>query len=139
MKRTYVDANVLIAAFRGEEPVSRRAMDVLDDSSRNFVVSDYLRLEVLPKPTFHKQHHEVDFMNEVFNGAAETLTTSPEVTGQAPALACKYDMTPIDALHIAMASLARVDEFVTIEKSTKPMCRVREIRVVSLHSESRED
>lgn len=31
MKRTYIDANVLIAAFRGESAVAERALRVLDE------------------------------------------------------------------------------------------------------------
>lgn len=136
MKRTYIDANVLIAAFRGEEQVAQRAFQVLDDPDRKLVVSDYLRLEVLPKPKFHKRQEEIDFMQAVFDGAGENLSTSSELTGCALAMASKYDMTPIDALHVSAAMIAVVDEFVTMEKPTKPMCRVHEVRVVSMHSES---
>lgn len=136
MKRTYIDANVLIAAFRGEEQVAQRALRVLDDPGRKLVVSDYLRLEVLPKPTFHKRQEEVEFMQTVFDGAAENLETSSDLTSRALAMASKYDMTPIDALHIGAAAVAGVDELVTLEKPTKPMCKVEEVNVVSIHSES---
>jgi predicted nucleic acid-binding protein len=136
MKRTYIDANVLIAAFRGEEQVAQRALRVLDDPGRKLVVSDYLRLEVLPKPTFHKRQEEVEFMQTVFDGAAENLETSSDLTSRALAMASKYDMTPIDALHIGAAAVAGVDEFVTMEKPTKPMCKVEEVKVVSIHSEA---
>lgn len=136
MKRTYIDANVLIAAFRGEEQVAQRALRVLDDPERKLVVSDYLRLEVLPKPTFHKRQEEVEFMQAVFDGADESLSSSSELTGRALAMASKYDMTAIDALHIGAAAVAGVDEFVTMEKPTKPICKVKEVNVVSIHSES---
>ena len=65
MKRTYVDANVLIAAFQGKEQISQRAMRVLEDPDRILVVSDYLRLEVLPKPTFQKREEEIQFMHKL--------------------------------------------------------------------------
>lgn len=136
MKRTYIDANVLIAAFQGEEQVARRALRVLDDPDRRLVVSDYLRLEVLPKPTFHKRREEIEFMQAVLDGAAENLSTSSDLTGRAIVLASKYDMTPIDALHVGAAEVAGVDELVTLEKPTKPMCKVTEVKVVSIHSES---
>lgn len=45
MTLTYLDANVLIAAFRGESDIAFRALEVRDDSERQFVVSDYLRLD----------------------------------------------------------------------------------------------
>ena len=136
MKRTYIDANVLIAAFRGEEKVAERALKVLDDPDRALVVSDYLRLEVLPKPRFHNKQEEVEFMQAVFEGSAENLSTSSELTALALDMASKYDMTPIDALHVGAATVAGIDELVTMEKPTKPMCRVKEVKVVSIHSES---
>lgn len=135
MKRTYIDAGVLIEAFRGTNPRAVRALRVLDDPDRKFVVSDYLRLEVLPKPTFHNKREEVEFMQAVFENA-ENVKTSSELTGCALAMASKYDMAPIDALHIGAAAVADVDEFVTMEKPTKPMCKVEEVNVVSMHSES---
>lgn len=136
MKRTYIDANVLIAAFRGEEKVAERALKVLDDPDRRLVVSDYLRLEVLPKPTFHKRQEEVEFMQAVIENAAEQVSTSDELTERAVELAARYDMTPIDALHVGAAVVAGVDELVTMEKPTKPMCRVSEVEVVSIHSDA---
>jgi predicted nucleic acid-binding protein len=128
--------NDLIAAFRGESDIAFRALEVLDDSERQFVISDYLRLEVLPKPTFLGRHEEVLFMRTFLEEAAEDVPSSQEVTGRAVNLASPYDMTPIDALHVGAAVTAAVDELVTVEKATKPMCRVREIKVVSLHSEN---
>jgi len=136
MKRTYIDSNILIAAFQGEEHVARRALQILDDPERKFIVSDYLRLEVLPKPTFHKRQEEIDFMQAIFKSASENVLTSPQITGQAVTLASQYDMQPVDALHISTAITAKVDELITMEKPTKPICRVTEIQVTSIHSES---
>lgn len=134
MKRTYIDANVLIAAFQGEESVARRALQVLDDPNRELVVSDYLKLEVLPKPTFLKKREEIEFMKAIFDSASENVATSPRLTECALNMASKYDMTPIDALHIGAAIISGVDELVTMEKATKPMCKVAEVKVISLHS-----
>ena len=136
MTRTYIDANVLIEAFQGTSPSAEKALRVLDDPDRKLVVSDYVRLEVLPKPKFHKRREEVEFMDAVFENA-EIFNTSPELTGRALAMASKYDMTPIDALHVGAAVVANVDEFVTVEKPTKPMCRVKEVKVISIYSESK--
>lgn len=136
MKRTYIDANLLIEAFRGTSPGAEKALRVLDDPERRLVVSDYVRLEVLPKPTFLKRQEEVEFMETVLENA-EAINTSPELTGLAIAMASKYDMTPIDALHIGAAAVADVDEFVTMEKPTKPICQVKEVNVISMRSESK--
>ena len=136
MKRTYLDTSVLIAAFRGEGDVAVRAIEVIDDPERQLVVSDYLRLEVLPKPTFLGRQEEVRFMQAVLEAAQEDIPSTREVTDSAVRLASQYDMTPIDALHVGTALTAAVDELVTLEKATKPMCRVKELKVVSLHSEN---
>ena len=136
MKRVYIDANVLIAAFQGEEQVAQRALHVLDDPTLKLVISDYLRLEVLPKPTFHKRQEEIDFMRAIFDGADESINTSPELTRRALEFASKHNMSPIDALHVGAAATADVDELITMEKPTKPICRVKEVNVVSIHSEA---
>ena len=136
MKRIYIDANVLIAAFQGEERIAQRVLRALDDPSQKIVVSDYLRLEVLPKPTFNRRQEEIDFMLEIFDGADENIVTSPEVTRRALEFASKYDLSPVDALHVGIAAVAGVDELITMEKPTKPICRVKEVNVVSIHSDS---
>ncbi len=109
-------------------------MELLDDPDRALVVSDYLRLEVLPKPTFLKLQEEVEFMQTVFDNAAENIPTSPKLLNQAVELAGKYNLSPVDALHVSAALTAKVDELVTKEKSTKPICQVKEINVISWHS-----
>lgn len=135
MKRTYIDANVLIAAFQGGEDVSRRALEVLDDPNRELVVSDFLRLEVLPKPRFHKRAEEVEFMKAVLNNAAENVPCNPDVTKKAIELASTYDVAPMDALHAGAALAAKVDEFLTMEKPSKPICKIKEMNVTSLYVE----
>ena len=134
VKRTYLDTSVLIEAFQGKNDAAVRALEVLDDPERQFVVSDFLRLEVLPKPTFLHRTEEVQFMRTFFEHAEEDVPSSKEVTGYALDLAAKYDMGAMDALHVGTALMADVDELVTLEKETNPMCCVREVKVISLHS-----
>ncbi len=131
-KRTYVDASVLIAAFRGRSEIAHQALHILTDPGRALVVSEYLRLEVIPKPTFLKRQAEVRFMQAVLDAAAEKVLSSEKLVKQAVELASRYNLSPVDALHVAAAVSAGVSELVTLEKPTKPLCRVREIRVVSL-------
>jgi predicted nucleic acid-binding protein len=50
MALTFIDSGVLIAAFRGRDELSERAMAVLDDPDRSFASSEFVRLEVLPRP-----------------------------------------------------------------------------------------
>jgi predicted nucleic acid-binding protein len=134
-KRTYLDSGVLIAAFQGTQEVSKAAMALLEDEGRYFIVSDFLRLETLPKPLFHKNQKEAAFMQAVLEGAQEEVKPNPVLTARAVELAARHDMTPVDALHVSAAIEAAADELVTTEKHGKPMFRVTEVRIVSLHPE----
>lgn len=131
-KQAYVDACVLIAAFQGDHDLSSKALAVLDDPDLDIVVSDYVRLEVLPKPTFHENKAEVEFMEEVFNAASDVISSDEGITRDAVTLAGRYDLSPVDALHVSCAIHAAVDELVTVEKPTKPMFSVTEVDVKSL-------
>lgn len=139
MNRTYLDTNVLIMAYRGKGESYHQAVQVLDDPDRQWVVSDFLVLEVLPKPTFRGEKKELEFMNTFLKKASEYVKCSPEVTQKAIQMASPYDVSPMDALHVGAACIGKVDEFITMEKPTKPLCRVTEISVRSLSSSAIED
>jgi hypothetical protein len=97
------------------------------------VVSDFVRLEVLPKPTFHRRSSELVFMEAILS-AAEQVAVEPALVTRALTLAGKHDLHPLDALHLAAAAQAGVDELVTLERPEKPMCQQTEVRVVSLRA-----
>jgi hypothetical protein len=58
---TYLDSNVLIAAFLGEPELSQKAMEVIDDPERVLASSEFVRLELLPKPIFYQKRDSVEF------------------------------------------------------------------------------
>ena len=60
-KRTYLDTGVLIAAFKGEEDISRKAFEIIDNPNRILVISEAVLLELMPKPIYNKQYEEVQF------------------------------------------------------------------------------
>lgn len=95
-RRTYVDANILISGFRGDQATAAAALAILGDPDRTFVISDYLRLETLPKPSFHRNQKEVEFLETFFGAAAEIVTSSPDLTARAIELATRYDLSPAD-------------------------------------------
>ena len=132
--KTFVDANVLIAAYQGSDELCRKAMEIIDDPNREFIVSDYLKLEVIPKPTFHRFHEEIEFMQTFIDSASLQVSPKPSITALAITLACQYDLPPLDALHAGTAVESKADELVTLEKPEKPLCQVREIKVVSLRN-----
>ena len=135
MKRTYLDTNILIEAFQGrKDDYYRRIMEVLNDPQRQWVVSDFLALELLPKPTFYRREEEVNFMQTFLHNAHQNIAASSQVVEKAIDVASSYDVAPMDALHVAAAWEANVDEFLTLEKPSHPICRVREIPIRSLLS-----
>lgn len=133
-KKTFVDTNVLIAAFQGTNEISTKALMILDDPEREFIVSDYLRLEVIPKPMFHHRQEEVEFMEAFFASALEVVSSTHILTLQAIEIACKYDLHPLDALHASVAVQAKADEFITLEKESKPFFRLDNLNVKCLLS-----
>jgi predicted nucleic acid-binding protein len=66
VKRTFVDAGVLIAAARGGNVQAARAMEIFDDPEREFAASTFLRLEVLPQAVFNKRVAEAEFYEAFF-------------------------------------------------------------------------
>ena len=74
MIRTYVDSGLLIAAARGNGKLAARALAVLRDSgAREFVSSDYVKMEILPKPTYFGRDAEVKFYSTYFAKVSEWL------------------------------------------------------------------
>lgn len=141
MIRTYFDTGVLITAFRGKDnDLVKKAYSILDDTNRKFIVSDALKLELFPKPTFNKPKStsnkqevtELDFYKRIFD-ESEFIKISENTISNAFELACKYNLGAMDAIHITLAQFAGVDEFITSEKPTKPMCKITNPKVISLH------
>lgn len=122
-KRTYIDACLLLAAFSGKDDLGRRAFAVLDDPDRSLVVSDAVWLEVFPKALFHRQQEEAAFYEAVFE-QAEKLRWDTATLYRAHDLARAHGLGAMDAIHVAHALDAQVDELITAEKSSKPMFRV---------------
>lgn len=132
--RTYIDSGVLINAFSAIPTISFNANQVLDDSTREFASSAFVRLETLPKAIYNKQQEEAEFYETFFGSVEHWASDLVQITQTADRIARTYGLGGMDALHIAAALSISADEFVTTEKSTKPMHRVTEIRVISISS-----
>jgi predicted nucleic acid-binding protein len=130
-KRTYVDTSVLIAAFKGDDDLARRALAVLDDPDRTVVVSDAVRLEAMPKARYFKNATEIEFYESLFS-QAENIAWNAGALQVALEIAEQHGIAAMDAIHVAHAELAGVAEIVTAEKSTKPMFRVKTIAMRSI-------
>lgn len=132
-RRTYIEANLLIAAWHGRDDAGTAALSILDDPQRALVVSAAAWLEVMPKPLYYRQQAEIDFYRSVFD-RAEHIPWRLDTLRQAEELAERYGIAAMDAIHIAMAIGVRVDEFVSAEKPDKPMFRVTEIPMRSIRA-----
>lgn len=132
MKKTYIDSCILIAAFRGEESLARKAMEVLDDEERYFISSIYVQLEVLPKAIHHKNTDEVAFYTAFFDDVHEWVISNQNLALLAMQEGELNGLSALDALHVAAASYAGADELVTAEKREKPLFRATCVRVVSI-------
>jgi predicted nucleic acid-binding protein len=127
-----VDSGVLIFAAQGTTEAAALALPFLQDVNREFITSEYVRLEVLPKPTYFGQAVEAEFYNAFFRINTRTIPTSPALLQLAMDEACGTGLSALDAIHIACAVFGGAEEIVTSEKVTKPMHRTQLVRVVSI-------
>jgi len=129
---TYIDSGVLIFAARGTTDTAALALPFLGDPNRQYVTSDYVRLEVLPKATFHKRLAEIEFYKIFFTGTTRTIPTSTALLDYALDEACKTGIHGLDAVHIACAVFAGAEEFITSEKTNRPIHRTKLVKVISI-------
>lgn len=127
-----MDSGLLIYAAQGNTYAAALALPFLGDAAREFVTSDYVRLEVLPKPTCFNKNVEVEFYNTFFRLNTRTVPPSVALMELAMEEACKLGLGAIDALHIAAAVFSGAEEFITSEKATKPIHHTQLVKVVSI-------
>ncbi len=132
-KKTYIDSGVLITAFGGIQSTSIRANSILNDENREFVSSQFVKLEVLPKAIYHQRQDETDFYETFFSAVSHWATDLEQITKDAYQISCMYGLAALDALHVAAALWLKADELITTEKSTKPMHRVKTIQIISIY------
>jgi len=130
--RTYIDSGVLIFASQGTSEAAALALPFITDKNREYITSDYIKIEVLPKAIFFKKKNEVDFYNTFFAMNVRCMPPSSALMQFAMEEACKTGMSGIDALHVACAAFGGAQEFVTNEKNTKPVHRTALVKVVSI-------
>ena len=133
MTRTFLDSGVLLTAWRGKE-CAEQAIALLEDSEREFCSAQMVRLELLPKPAYFKQHGETQFYNIHFNQVKAEEPLSYELGKEAMSLAAEHGIAAADALNLRAAIRLGASEFITSEKPGKPMFNVPDIKVISLHS-----
>lgn len=136
---TYIDSGVLIFAAQGTADAAALALPFLVDPNREYVTSDYVRLEILPKAIFNKRTAEVEFYDIFFKTIVRWIPTSKSLLDYALEEACKTGIHGLDAVHLACAAFAGAAEFVTSEKIGKPIHRTTLVKVVSIFPEQTPD
>ncbi len=125
--RTYLDSSVLIHAVQGAD--GGKALQLLEDSTRDFVAATFLKLELLPQPTFHRRAKELAFLHEYFRRVVAWEESTEDLLADALQEAAKVPLSAVDAIHVAAAKRLKADEFVTGEKPGKPLHKVNGLRV----------
>lgn len=133
--RTFLDSGVLIAAARGNDAVASKALAILDDPSRSFVTSDFVRLEILPKPLYNKYAKEAEFYQEFFEAVEQHVPSSASLIEAAYSEATAAGLSAVDAIHVAAAKDTNSDEFITGENSSKPLFRVKNLKLTTLRQQ----
>jgi predicted nucleic acid-binding protein len=132
MKRTYLDSSVLIQAVQGVD--GDKTAGLLEDPEREFVAATFLKLELLPQPTFHKRKAELEFLEAFFERVTEWPEADETLVSAALTEAKLVPLTAVDAIHVAAAKALMCDEFITAEKPGKPPHKVRNLKVRFLPS-----
>ncbi len=127
MKRTYLDSSVLIQAVQGVDGDKTAAL--LEDPEREFVAATFLKLELLPQPTFHRRKAELEFLGEFFARVVDWCEASEDLVGAALAEAGAVPLSAVDAIHVAAAKRLKADEFITAERPGKPLHKARGLKV----------
>ena len=133
MIRTFVDAGVLICAARAQNEIAELALQILEDDRREFASSIFLKLEVLPKATYHRQSGEIKFYETFFDAVICWANDIDTIIEQAYRESSQFGLGAMDALHIAAAVSVGAREFITNEKPQKSIHRTRSIKVISIH------
>lgn len=128
MKRTYVDASVLIRAARGNESLSGPALAILCDPQRELVSSVLVRLEVLPRA----KAGEAEFYETYFLQVAIWAPVETYLLATAVEEACVSGIPPLDAIHVVLAASTGCHELITAEKAGAPIYGTKRIPVVGL-------
>ena len=132
MIRTYLDANALIAAYRGNDEAGQAAFDIIDDPQREFVGSTLLRMETLAHAKYSKRPEECKFYETFFQNTVGWATIDETLFAVAEAECIAHDVHADDAIHLAAAYSMGAQEFISGEKKTMPLYRTKLIKTVCI-------
>ena len=105
---------------------------LLRDPNREFVSSDMLMLETLPKVVHFKNKRGETLLRSFFSSCIRHKKVSTKYMNEAYTEACTNGLGGVDALHIVLAESAKAKELITLEKKSKPMYKTKRIKVIHL-------
>ncbi|MCL1841420.1 MAG: type II toxin-antitoxin system VapC family toxin [Propionibacteriaceae bacterium] len=129
---TAFDADVLIYAATPQHPLGRRVFALFDGRPAETagVGSVLLTNEVLPKPLRANLESPQAAQLGWLLAGLELWPVSDQVSEYAVALAVKYGLTTVDAIHLATAILAGADRFLTNNRKDFDKQRIAEVAIV---------
>lgn len=129
----FVDSGVLIAAATGRDPLANAARQILLDPGLEFASTQLVWLEVVPKAQYTGRLQEVRFYKRYFESVTAWAQVDMDLLEGAAALAAKHGLSAVDAIHAAAALGLDAKRLITTERKSKPLHRVSEIRVTTIH------
>jgi len=137
--KTYIDSGVLISAVRGGNErwphgatVSDVALSFLYDPLREYVTSDYVKVEILPRCMFHGNTAEQRFYEDFFRRSSTHVPSSDALLEFAIEEGGKTGIAGMDAIHVAAAVVASAEELITGERPEKLINQAKGLRVISI-------
>ena len=94
----------------------------------------FSRWRCLPKALYHRRPAEAALYERFFS-KAQLIPVSPALVAQAYREACAFGLSALDALHIAAARLGGAEEFLTTERTVRPLFRVTGLTITSIASD----
>ncbi|HEY3839904.1 MAG TPA: PIN domain-containing protein [Bryobacteraceae bacterium] len=129
MKKTYLDASVLLRAARGDDELSRSAIDILCDPEREFVSSPLVRMELLPLAV---DRAEIEFYETYFDRVSTWAQPNGHLMEAAIEEAQTSKVTALDAIHLVIAAAAGCEEFITAESRNTSIFTTKRLKVIGL-------
>lgn len=128
-RRVFLDTGVFIAAWQGHAPYALEALALLEDPEIELCTSSLTELELLPQAEYHRNRAEAQFYRTCFTRPLCRCEIDGALVALARDQARAHGLHAMDALHVAVALRTRAQEFVTTERTEKPLYRVSALKV----------
>jgi hypothetical protein len=105
----------------------------LSDPTREFVSSEWVRLEVLPKARYFKRQSEISFYDLFFDRVSIWAPFEAGLLTMALDEASASGLSAVDAIHVVLAASTGCEELITSENPTSGIHRAGRVRIVSIY------